>query len=138
MGQIFDRLGRFIKAERNSTDTNFSGIFNDDDAELKRIIDELNSNNARNASGDFSGNSQKKEEPKQSAGANMDMLKAYSILGIDESANPNEIKSAYFTKVKEYHPDKVATLGEELKTLAERKTQEINSAYNFLKQQKGF
>jgi len=35
--------------------------------------------------------------------------------------------------MNEYHPDKVSMLGDELKTLAESKTKEINEAYEFLK-----
>lgn len=36
-------------------------------------------------------------------------------------------------RVSEYHPDKVATLGEELRKLAEEKTKQINEAYEHLK-----
>ena len=39
----------------------------------------------------------------------------------------------YHLKIREYHPDKVASLGKELKELAEFKSKEINSAYEYAK-----
>jgi len=35
---------------------------------------------------------------------------------------------------KKYHPDKVASLGDEFKELAERKFKDINEAYEFFKE----
>lgn len=35
--------------------------------------------------------------------------------------------------MQSYHPDKVASLGDELKELAEKKTKDINEAYAYLK-----
>ena len=64
--------------------------------------------------------------------------RAYSILDIKDNASITEIKSAYKVKLKEYHPDRVAHLGEELRNLAAIKTLEINSAYEFLRQLKEF
>jgi DnaJ-domain-containing protein 1 len=37
----------------------------------------------------------------------------------------------------EYHPDKVASLGPELRALAEKKSKEINAAYEFFKKRYG-
>jgi len=53
----------------------------------------------------------------------------FAKLGILESASVEEIKTAYRVLVAQYHPDKVASLGPELRELAERKTVEINTAY---------
>jgi DnaJ like chaperone protein len=53
----------------------------------------------------------------------------YEILNVGADATPAEIKYSYRTLMSQYHPDKVATLGDELKTVAERKSKEINRAY---------
>jgi DnaJ-class molecular chaperone len=57
----------------------------------------------------------------------------YQILGIDSSASGEEIQAAYRTRMHEYHPDKVAHLGEELQKVAHRKAVEIQQAYEQLR-----
>ena len=57
----------------------------------------------------------------------------YQILGIDSSASGEEIQSAYKARMHEYHPDKVAHLGEELQKVAHRKAVEIQQAYEQLR-----
>ena len=52
----------------------------------------------------------------------------YEILGIRKTASTDEIKTAYKQLVKKYHPDVYP--GD--KTFAEKKTQEINAAYDVL------
>lgn len=51
------------------------------------------------------------------------------ILNVPSDATTAEIRHAYRTLMSQYHPDKVASLGDELKTVAERKSKEINLAY---------
>lgn len=51
------------------------------------------------------------------------------VLGVAANATPDQIKDAYRTLMSQYHPDKVASLGEELQVLAERKSKEISAAY---------
>jgi DnaJ-domain-containing protein 1 len=58
---------------------------------------------------------------------------AHAILGVSPQATLQEIRHAYQTLVQQYHPDKVADMGPELRDLAERRTQEINAAYTELK-----
>jgi DnaJ-domain-containing protein 1 len=53
----------------------------------------------------------------------------YETLNVSADATAAEIKYSYRTLMSQYHPDKVATLGEELKAVAERKSKEINAAY---------
>ncbi|MEO8630310.1 MAG: J domain-containing protein [Betaproteobacteria bacterium] len=53
----------------------------------------------------------------------------HEILNVPSTASTGEIRQSYRTLVSQYHPDKVATLGDELKTVAERKSKEINLAY---------
>ena len=47
--------------------------------------------------------------------------------------NKSELKKRYFELLKMNHPDKVASLGNDFKVLAEKKTKAINSAYDELK-----
>ncbi|SMD04101.1 Protein of unknown function [Desulfocicer vacuolatum DSM 3385] len=53
----------------------------------------------------------------------------HDILGVSPDATPGEIREAYITLAKQYHPDKVAHLGEELQILAEKRFKEIQQAY---------
>jgi len=53
----------------------------------------------------------------------------HKVLGVPPDATADEIKKAYLQLIKQYHPDMVFSLGDELKDLATRKTAEINSAY---------
>lgn len=56
----------------------------------------------------------------------------YEILGIRPNATPDEIRAAYRLVAQQYHPDKVAHLGEEFRELAQKKFVEIQNAYNIL------
>lgn len=53
----------------------------------------------------------------------------HKILKVSPSATAEEIQTAYKQMIKQYHPDKVATLGKEIRDLAESKSKEINGAY---------
>jgi len=57
----------------------------------------------------------------------------YEILGIAPSASGEAIQAAYKARMNEYHPDKVAHLGEDLQKLAHRKALEIQQAYQQLR-----
>lgn len=54
----------------------------------------------------------------------------FEILGVTETASVSEIEHAYRVKISQYHPDKVAQLGEDIRQLAEAKSKEINAAYD--------
>lgn len=53
---------------------------------------------------------------------------AYKVLGVAPDATDEEIKKAYRNLVRQNHPDRMATLGEDVKKAAEKKMQEINDA----------
>ena len=53
----------------------------------------------------------------------------FEILGVAESATPEEIADAYDRQISLYHPDNVSHLGAELRATAEAKTREINAAF---------
>lgn len=57
----------------------------------------------------------------------------YSVLGLDDSASNEEIKKAYRRLAMKYHPDRVETMGDEVRKNAESQFREINEAYEKLK-----
>ena len=57
-----------------------------------------------------------------------DLEAAYKVLGISPSATDDEVKSAYRQMALKHHPDRVATLGDDVKAAAEKKFKEINDA----------
>lgn len=60
-------------------------------------------------------------------------LDAHAVLGVPRTASGEAIRTAYRARMMEYHPDKVAHLGEELQKLAHEKSQEIQTAYQKLR-----
>ena len=61
-----------------------------------------------------------------------DSLDPYQTLGVAPGADQDEIRQAYRQLVAQYHPDKAAHLGEELRRLAEEKFKAIQAAYDAL------
>ena len=53
---------------------------------------------------------------------------AYKVLEISPNATDQEVRAAYRRLALKHHPDRVATLGEDIKKAAEEKFQEINNA----------
>ena len=53
---------------------------------------------------------------------------AYKVLEISPDATDQEVRAAYRSLVLKHHPDKVATLGEDIRKAAEVKMQQINDA----------
>lgn len=62
---------------------------------------------------------------------------AYAALEITPEASEEEIRKAYRKMAVKYHPDKVAYLGEDLKTQANEKFQQLNAAYEKIKKARG-
>ena len=61
----------------------------------------------------------------------------YRILEIDPSATDDEVKKAYRKMAVKYHPDKVATLGEDVQKAAEEKFKAISQAYEAICRERG-
>lgn len=68
------------------------------------------------------------EEQKRQAETSA-LMAWHEVLNVAPSADAQEIRRAYKNLMSQYHPDKVASLGPELRELCERKTKEINIAY---------
>jgi len=62
---------------------------------------------------------------------------AYKILEIQPSATDDEVKKAYRTMAKKYHPDKVITENKAIKKGAEEKFKEVQKAYELIQQERG-
>jgi len=65
---------------------------------------------------------------------------AYAQLGLTRKASDAEIKKAYRKLVSQYHPDKLVSRGlpEEMMEMAKTRVREINTAYDRIKQARGF
>ena len=61
----------------------------------------------------------------------------YRILEIDPSSSNDEVKKAYRKMAVKYHPDKVATLGEDVQKAAEEKFKAVNQAYEAICKERG-
>jgi uncharacterized membrane protein YkvA (DUF1232 family) len=70
-------------------------------------------------------NGRRPEDPRRATAAD----DPYSVLGVDRDASAEDIKRAYRRLAGQYHPDKVAHLGDEFRELAERRFKEIQQAY---------
>ena len=62
---------------------------------------------------------------------------AYKILEISPSATDTEVKKAYRTMAKKYHPDKLQTEDAALKKGAQEKFQQVQAAYEAIQKERG-
>ncbi|KJZ05176.1 co-chaperone DjlA [Pseudoalteromonas piscicida] len=65
----------------------------------------------------------------------LNRAKALAVLGLSEGANEREIKKAYRKLMSQHHPDKLVSQGlpKHMMEVAKRKSQDIQSAYEYLK-----
>ena len=54
-------------------------------------------------------------------------------LDLKGKLTPEEIKKRYRELMTQYHPDKVRSMGDEIREVAERKAKEINEAYDYFR-----
>lgn len=62
---------------------------------------------------------------------------AYKILEIEKTATDEEVKKAYRTMAKKYHPDRVVTENEAIRKGAEEKFKEVQKAYETIQKERG-
>ena len=69
-----------------------------------------------------------------------DLAAAYQTLGVSPQASDADVKTAYRRLMKENHPDKLVSRGlpEAMIKLAQEKVQQINVAYEAIKDSRGF
>ncbi len=77
-------------------------------------------------------------QPQQAPAADA-VADAYQLLGISAGCSDNELKKAYKKQMSQHHPDKLMSQGlpKEMLELANQKTQQIQAAYELLKQHRG-
>ena len=59
------------------------------------------------------------------------------MLEIDESATDDEVRAAYKRMAVKHHPDRVSSLGEDIRLAAEKKMREINEAKELIYKARG-
>lgn len=109
------------------------GISSDEEKVLKEIMTELNI--PLSAYDEIVNKFENMMKNKQQT---MSSKEAYEILGVKESDDMDTIKKAYRKLIREYHPDIISSQnkGESYMEEATAKTQEINQAYQVIKEQK--
>ncbi len=65
------------------------------------------------------------------------LKQAYAVLEISEDATDDEVRAAYKRMVVKHHPDRVASLGEDVRAAAEKKMREINEAKELIYKARG-
>ena len=75
------------------------------------------------------GNRSNDGAPKGYASGDMANPKWFEVLEVSEHSSATEIAAAYRQKIRQYHPDRVAQMGQDIRQLAERRSSEINGAY---------
>ena len=82
------------------------------------------------------GLSAQEEESMLNLGGNT-LEQAYKVLEVEPTATDDEVKAAYRKLALKHHPDRVATLGDDVKKAAEEKFQQINNAKEMIYKARG-
>ncbi len=96
----------------------------------------------RYAGSNSNSNSQNKQQGRQQGtnSASPSISDAYALLGVSDKESVQEIKRAYKRLMSKNHPDKLVSKGlpPEMMEVAKQKTQDIQSAYELIKKERGF
>lgn len=84
-------------------------------------------------------NSANTEEPGNCNSCGEDYIPSswFRILEVSQGATQDQIVTAYKQKIRQYHPDKVAQMGAEIRDIAELKSKQINAAYDYAMKLRG-
>lgn len=63
------------------------------------------------------------------AARSLALEEAYRTLELEPAASDEEVERAFRRKISDYHPDKVSGAAEEIRSLAQARASEINTAY---------
>ena len=166
MGQILDRIFNLGKTYFNEAGngSSFQNILNQEDEELKKIIDELNTksdstfnNKSTNNKSTNNQNSQRRYKTQDSNSENQkskntqssqsrlpkEVVEAFEILELNKNSNieqigVDQIKRQYKKMIALNHPDRFQNKSESERKAYEVKASKINNAYNILKKHYNF
>ncbi|MEE2024115.1 MULTISPECIES: co-chaperone DjlA [Alkalimonas] len=81
-------------------------------------------------------NQRRPHRPTKASG--LDLTDAFTLLGVSKDCTPQQLKKAYKRRMAQHHPDKLMAQGmpQEMMELAKQKTQDIQAAYELIKQQR--
>ncbi len=110
-----------------------SGISSDEEKVLREIVHELNL-----TSSDYDSMVSKFVNMMKNKNQSMSLEEACKILGVNESDDLNTVKKTYRKLIREYHPDIINSQNKDETHIEEAtaKTQEINQAYQLIKEMK--
>jgi len=110
-----------------------NGIGKEEDTVLREIAQELNITSEA-----YESIINKFENMKNGQAQTMSTAEAYKILGANETDDMSTIKKKYRKLVREYHPDIISSQDKDESYMEEatQKTQEINQAYQVIKELK--
>lgn len=79
------------------------------------------------------------EEPGNSSSCEEEYIPTswFHILEVSQGATKEQIVATYKQKIRQYHPDKVAQMGAEIRELAEFKSKQINAAHDYAMRLRG-
>jgi len=108
-----------------------NGISSEEDRVLREIVSELNITPDEYNTMHF-----KFENMLKNKQQSMSLVEAYKVLGVKESHDMNIIKKRYRKLVRQYHPDIIKSQNKDDAYMEEAtaKTQEINQAYEIIKE----
>ncbi|MEA3369756.1 MAG: DnaJ domain-containing protein [Campylobacterota bacterium] len=110
-----------------------SGMGSDEDKVLREIVSELGI-----SEDEYSSMVNKFESMLKNKQQTMSLDAAYKVLGVNASDDMNTIKKTYRKLVRQYHPDIIKSQDKDESYIEEAtaKTQEINQAYEIIKEAK--
>lgn len=86
------------------------------------------------------GSGQQRQRQQRAYSDTQTLSDAYKILGVSQNDDEKAIKRAYRKRMAEHHPDKLVSKGlpQQAMEIAKQKAQDIQSAYELVKEKRGF